>query len=109
MTTRTRKASNNRMRTLAAWVQIAGIATVVLTLATLILVFLTYKQITHVREQFDTSRQIESVDLMLKFNERLNKEIQEFIRSVRQQEREASDYDGFEALAKEMSSITNKK
>jgi hypothetical protein len=63
------------MRTLAAWVQIAaGIATVVLTIATLILVFLTYKQITHVREQFDTSRQIESVDLMLKFNERLRSE-----------------------------------
>jgi hypothetical protein len=38
-----------------------------------------------------------------------NKEIQEFIRSVRQQEHEATDYDGFEALAKEMSSITNKR
>jgi hypothetical protein len=32
-----------------------------------------------------------------------NKEIQEFIRSVRKQEHEANDYDGFEALAKEMS------
>jgi hypothetical protein len=63
------------MRTLAARVQIAaGIATVVLTIATLMLVFLAYRQITHIREQIDTSRQIESVDLMLKFNERLRGE-----------------------------------
>jgi hypothetical protein len=38
-----------------------------------------------------------------------NKEIQEFIKSVGQQEHEVSDYEGFEALAKEMSSITNKR
>ncbi len=72
-----RRAKPNRtyLRHLAAWSQIGGgLATVILMVATLLLVLFADRQIKQIRDQLNDQRQFESANLMLSFNQHFRNE-----------------------------------
>jgi hypothetical protein len=69
------KPNQTYLRRLAAWSQIGGgLATVILMVATLLLVLFADRQIKQIRDQLSDQRQFESANLMLSFNQHFRNE-----------------------------------